>query len=276
MKHYRKFLNLRKIGFSTNKISKIMGISQPVLYFWDKGSLPLRFSKKHLDSSLKKIRSYNEMNRKLREEKYNKLKLNVTPEFAFILGSILGDGCITIRKRDNRTMGQIELVTKDKDYAINFRDSLEEWSQTKCKLIFYRNVWHVWSYSLSIARCLRDFNPTNLLSLDDRIKSSFLRGIFDAEGSVDVQSKKIIFANKSAKIINLVNNILESLKIEPKVYVRNSKIRFIDNRKLLPSSYFVIQIGSKEKLKLFYESIGFSIKRKQERLKVLMNSYKPL
>jgi intein-encoded DNA endonuclease-like protein len=276
MKHYKKFLKLKKIGFSTNKISKIMGIPQSVLYFWSKSSLPLRYSRKYRDSSLKKIRKYNKINRKLREEKYNNLRLTITPEFAFILGSVLGDGCVTIRKRDNRTMGQIELVTKDKDYAINFKNSLEKWSNTKCKLIFYRNVWHVWSYLLSIARCLRDFDLSNLFGLDDNIKSSFLRGIFDAEGSVDVQSKKIVFANKSVKIIKMVSNILESFKIEPKVYIRNSKIRFIDNRKLLPSSYFVIQISSKENLKLFYESIGFSIKRKQERLENLINSYKPL
>jgi len=44
---------------------------------------------------------------------------------------------------------------------------------------------------------------------------------------------------------------------------------------LVPSSYFIIQIGSKENLKLFYEKIGFSIKRKQNGLKNIINSYKP-
>ena len=275
MKHYKKFLKLKKIGFSTNKISEIMGISQPVLYFWSKGSLPLRYSRKYRKSSLKKIRKYNKINKKLRKEKYRELRLKITSDFAFVLGSVLGDGCVTVRKRDVRNMGQTCLITKDKDYATNFKESLERWSKTNCKLIFYRNVWNVWSYSLVVAKCLKNFDTKDLLINSEKIKSSFLKGIFDAEGSVDINGKKIIFVNTSKNIINLVESLLKSLKIKSKVYIRHSKVRFIEGRMLVPSSYFIIQIGSKENLKLFYEKIGFSIKRKQNGLKNIINSYKP-
>lgn len=276
MEDYNKAISLRSKGFTFDKISKILNIPAGTIYFWNRGALPLLFSSKHRESSLKKIRKYNEINKRLREEKYKKLILKITPEFAFVLGSILGDGCITLRKRNNKTMGQIELVTKDKDYATNFKESLEEWSRTKCKLIFYRNIWHVFSYSLVVARCLKYFDSSRLFNLNDKIKSSFLRGIFDAEGSVDVNSKKIIFANTSKNIIKLVENILESFNIKFQVYDRCSKVRFIEGRKLLPSSYFVIQISSKEGLRLFYEKIGFSIKRKNGKLKNIVSSYKSL
>jgi intein-encoded DNA endonuclease-like protein len=276
MEDYNKAINLRNKGFTLDKISKILSIPSGTIYFWSKGALPLQYSNKHRESSIIKIRKFNETSRRLREEKYNELKSKITPDFAFSLGSILGDGCISIRKRDSRNMGQICLITKDKDYAMNFRDSIEKWSQIKCKLIFYRNVWNVWSYSLVVARCFKDFDLSKLFSLDDKIKSSFLKGIFDAEGSVDVKSKKIIFTNTSKNIIKLVENILESFEIKSKVYVRRSKVRFIEGRKLLPSSYFVIQISSKEGLKLFYEKIGFSIKRKNDKLKNIISSYKSL
>lgn len=274
MEDYNKAISLRNKGFTFDKISKILNIPAGTIYFWSKGALPLQCSNKHKESSIIKIRKFNEVKRRLREEKYNELKSKITPEFAFVLGSILGDGCITITKRDIRNMGQLCLITKDKDYAMNFKESLEKWSQSKCKIIFYRDVWQVWSYSLVIARCLKDFDSSNLLNLDDNIKSSFLRGIFDAEGSVDISSKKIVFANSSISIIKLVQCLLKNIDIESNIHRRERGIRFIEGRKLPPSICYIVQINRRKNLNLFYNKVGFSIKRKQEKLKELLVSYK--
>ncbi|MFH0929272.1 MAG: LAGLIDADG family homing endonuclease [Candidatus Aenigmatarchaeota archaeon] len=273
IKEYNEVLELRKKRLTFRKISKILGIPMSTIYMWTRGSLPMKHSKKHREHRIKNIKMINEKNRGSREEKYNNLKRKIDTNFAFVLGSVLGDGCISFTKRNG---GQVTLITKDKDFALDFKKSLDEWSLMKSKLIYYRNVWQVWSYSTVIAKCLKYYNLSDIFRTDENIKCSFLRGIFDAEGSVDVKGKKIVFANTSTEITEITKILLEDIGIECKVYNRFSNTRYIEGRKLFPGTYFVIQIGSRENLKTYHEKVGFSINRKQERLDKIIKSYKPL
>lgn len=270
---YNEVLMLRKKGMTFQEISKNLNVPYYIVYSWCKGSKPLRFSEKHRKQRIKAIKAVNKRNKRLREEKYKKLKQEVTPEFAFVLGSILGDGAVVIRKRDCRTMAQTCLITKDKDYAEAFKACLEKWSGERCKLVFYVSTWQPWCYSLTVAKILKEFEWNKILEHSEEIRGPFLRGLFDSEGSVDFKSKRISFTNTNVELINLVKRLLSTFKIESRIMNVIRKERFIEGRKLPVGIVYYVRISGKKNLELFYNKIGFAISRKQRLLEQILSSY---
>ena len=192
----------------------------------------------------------------------------ITKDFAYILGAVLGDGYIYLRKYG----GEIRISVRDKDFAENFYDSLRKWSNLSCRLYYYRGFWRVYSSSIIVAKVLKNFDLNKLKDMPEEIIVAFLKGIYDAEGNLN--RRRVRFYNSNITLINLVKKLLEIVGIRPiKIYRRDKETHFIKGRKVIVKPVFTLGFDQKKNLEIFYNKIGFSIKRKQFKLEKIVTSY---
>lgn len=185
-------------------------------------------------------------------------------EYFYILGVLLGDG--------NILSNRIRIAVKDKDFIIECKNSLENCLNSKIIIKKIKNngfkksyLYYVNFNSIILSQIIqKDIN--NLKNLKDKAKIiSFLEGIYDSEGCVSKDRKRIrlIMRDFSKNIIDLISLYLNYLKI-------NYKIRKFDSKK---KEWFIIDINGKEIIK-FGKLINFSIEKKQQRLKEHLKNYK--
>jgi intein/homing endonuclease len=200
----------------------------------------------------------------------------LSPDLGYVLGSIAGDGFII-----NSSIG---MNVKDKDFALAFREAFEREFNKEGKLHFYNGLWRIIFHSVELVNLFRNFNMFNLIKEGNReVKCAFLRGFFDSEGSASLNiirgkghaDRKIEIANKNYKLLLFCKNLLENLGIETrKMDKRIREERFFKNRKLPILEYFRFTLKeNKDNFLKFRNLIGFSIKRKQEKLESIINSY---
>jgi len=188
----------------------------------------------------------------------------LTSNLGYILGAIKGDGCVRPYT--------VNFAVTDKDFALAYKKAVEEQFgiERKIRKILPSKEGHKLQYKIKIGyydicKFIKDFDLNKILKASKPIKYAFLRGIYDAEGSVGIYKKKIkgiTFVNTDNPLIDIVSKILINLDINHKIYSYIPK----DKTK---KPYKVISLQRKESLIKFRDNIGFSIKRKQDRLKLL-------
>jgi intein-encoded DNA endonuclease-like protein len=177
-------------------------------------------------------------------------------EKAYIIGVLCGDACI------NNKVVRFE-IRKDEDFIKNFSDCFEKVYGLKYYYYHYkkRNSYVLYISSQIICSDLLGYGnfktftwrtPKEILeSKDELIISSFLRGFCDSEGSVS----KYCITVSSANRLGLKDVRLLLIKSGINNKVRKTK-----------EGYYVITITGRERLKIFKEKIGFSIKRKMDKI----------
>lgn len=192
----------------------------------------------------------------------------LTTKKAYILGVLFGDGYI------NKKRVTISLSVIDKDFALAFKNSLIEvyGKISSFKLVQKKNTqkpqYLVELYSTEVVEDLLRYGefygkiwevPKEILgNPNKKIIGMFLRGLFDSEGSVYIGKRggySVEFACRNKKAIKGIEYLLKKLKI--KGFLRENGLR----------------IFTKEDITIFKENVGFSIKRKQEKLIKLLNRY---
>lgn len=182
----------------------------------------------------------------------------ISPEFCYVLGSVLGDG--TVLKYD------VRLNVKDKDFALEFKRSFDKWSGLKTAYYEYRGYYIVTLQSKDGAMFFREFDKEIMLNVDKNMQSNFLRGLYDSEGCVGFyrHSRQIGFFNTDISLINLVRKILKNFSIKTRLYSR---------KRGEWKRCYELYIGYREGISNFYNNVGFSIFRKQNKLNAMLNSY---
>ncbi|MFH1823445.1 MAG: LAGLIDADG family homing endonuclease [archaeon] len=214
----------------------------------------------------------------INKQKHHIIKKDIkklTNELAYILGVILGDGYCYIKKSKRRTNGVIGLHVKDKDFADEFKKILYRWCLIKPKKHFGERGYIVGLYSIDCARIILNYDINKIIKSSLKKKSLFLKGLFDSEGAViglNLQKRQfakrwIHFSNSNKEIIKIVEILLKDFKINFKLKSRGHS--GFGSKRL---QYEIIFYG-KDNLKKFFKSIGFSIKRKQQLLLKILNSY---
>jgi intein-encoded DNA endonuclease-like protein len=270
---YKNVIKLRKQGLGKIRIGRITKIPSSTVQKWINGYKP-RCLCNLQEVYLKNLKVAHLKLKELKNEKLTELSNKITPEFAYVLGTVLGDGYIYLSPHKG---GHIRISVKDKDFAQNFYYSLKNWSELNCRIYQYRKFWRVYSSSVIIAKVLKNFDLDKLNKSPQEIITSFLRGLFDSEGTVNIQNRNIRFYNSNMKLIKLIKSLLKILDIESsRIYKRNEEVHIIQGRKCKVKAVYCISIGKRKSLEYFSSKVNFSIKRKQERLEGLMNSYKPL
>ena len=199
------------------------------------------------------------------------INYDLTPEKAYIL-SVLGpgDGSMVIF---HQSLPWIALRVTDKDFANEFARcfqtaygvepttyiSVSKGSNRKPRYAVENHRWPIFrdilSYNDGDLKTFRHGGekvPDAVKEAPPEVKAMYLRGFFDSQGWVtrDIASEK-----KNGEVLKEIQSLLLDFGIESSIY----KV----------SLAFRLRILSKGG-KLFYEKIGFSIKRKQERLEKLV------
>ncbi len=261
---YDRVMELRKQNFGAKKISRILNIPKGTIDGWlYKECKPISISEKYrkAQEKNKKYLTGGGWNRKTFPESAKKL----SADLAYICGVILGDGYI------HKTTGSIELMVKDEDFANNFALFLKKWS-TLTPYIYKRKYFVVCLNSIETTKFLLE-NLNGLIdqiigTMDEKIICSFLRGLFDSEGSIYYDKKRgnvhLYMGITNRKIAENVKYLLSKIGIESKFYIRKQREGW--------KTFYKLEIQKRKMQQLFLEKIGFSIQRKQKILEEICNT----
>ncbi len=187
---------------------------------------------------------------------------NVSPDEAYALGLMIGDGSWTNKYRLRFTTQDPELVKSlEKGTGLNFyqcgdkvhynHDSIKNTTKWKDR----------WGFGLTYTK--DKYLPKNILSSNKDVMSSCLRGIFDTDGHVQGNTSKggmgitISLTNTSKKLVDQIHFILLHYGIISTILVRNRNKKWNTIYELLITGINV---------KKFNDQIGFGLNRKQEAL----------
>jgi hypothetical protein len=237
---------------SASKIGKMFGVSCVTALNWLRGN--------HIEIR-SEIESMNtpKIKKELREQKLifpkNKNYDKLTKEKAYLLGTIAGDGHI------NKNFIRFE-IKNDLDFINEFSDYLWKVYGNKYLPYYYklRDSYIVYVASQIICEDILRYGnfmtenwfvPNEISSsTDEQIISFYLRGLFDSEAYADRYN--IIFSSNSKRGIYGIQSLLDKLEINSKMRRQNKNYR--------------LRIGRRENLLKYKDKIGFTIKRKMEKL----------
>lgn len=207
--------------------------------------------------------SFNKSSRWKIESAKSNTPNELTEDIALIIGYLIGDGCMT---RDNGIM----FSSKDEDMVNRFIDFFENTINRpvskKNDIDYLVNGMYVREYfnqiGLKQVDAFKKEIPKCILESPQNMVASCVRGMFDTDGSVT--GEYVEYCTASEKMSKQLQTILLNFGI-----VSNRRKKF--NKQFETYSY-IISITGKERLR-FYNEIGFSCNRKQEKLKNIITKY---
>ena len=219
---------------------------------------------KHIDRSYSSLATKaSRLNNGRRTRTYN---LELTPEKAYLLGVLCGDGYLT--------PSVFGLKANDEDFLKEFRKCLTKVYGVLTKVVYntYANQFQLETKRKNVRQNLLEFGvrdkngnwhvPSEILKCkDETVGGSFLRGFFDSEGSVCEYLVRGF--SKNFQGLSEIKELLGRLDI---------KSRIVDTTK--SSHVYTLCITGYENIKCFSIKVGFSIARKQERLSCILKKYK--
>lgn len=242
-----KVLNLASKGTKIKAIANQIGVNYDTIRIFLKGILDKQ--------------GYEKV--KITQYKLPQHTKSLTKEMAYIFGVLIGDGYFLYC--------QFRLDTIDKEFRDYFSKIVEKWAGKSVrerefrngKSYFYQSIFHS-KEAYEFFTLLRENKLKfidKILDSNDKIKTYFVKGFSDSEGSIAADHRLIRIYNTDKELLERVRNVLISLEFDPnKMHIR-----------LSTDKTYELGIKSSENIKLFYHKIGFTIKRKQERLEKFIN-----
>lgn len=254
-----KILNLLKEGKNMPEIANNLSINYNTVRIFIKNSISLE--------------DYGDL--KIIDKKLKESSKKLTKELAYVLGVIYGDG--------SAGKGQIRLGTKDKDFVEFFIYNAEKWSRKEPGVWgFVKNNKPYFESYLYFKDAEEFINkiingkyeiPEIIKKCKERIIIiNFIKGFSDSEGSIYV-SKENYTTLKLANQNTIVLSQIKDLMVK-KLNFNENKLKVVFNNKAKNGGVYVLRMCYKDQIKLFYETIGFTIKRKQIKLENLFKSKK--
>jgi|SRR3989344_935404 len=238
-------------SLSASKIALTYKTSTTTVIKW------LRFYNVNLRSHAQSMNT-SPIARELREKALTKISGNYTemsPEKAYVLGVLSGDGYLTSK------LVKLE-IRNDTEFVEEFSSCIEKIYGHKYSYYYYKlkNTYLVVVASELIAHDLLRYGTFRTFtwevpeeiktSSNSAVVSSFLRGLFDSDGSICGYSIDLTTASRKGAegTVDLLNQLGISSKI------------------LTPRCYYSIRITHKNNIRKFHELIRFTIRRKTARL----------
>lgn len=207
-------------------------------------------------------------------------KITTNPELFYVLGALLGDGCLYNWKITNNYV----ILVGDNKFATKYADMVSECSGKKAKAYIDRskNIWFVKSNNFelySIFKKIReDLDYLRELIRQNGKKSAllFVEGFFDAEGCVKIIKEKVRktpkicldITNTNQGFLEIVRILLkENLDIE--AHYSNQEAYLSKDGSPKKKAYH-LRIYKKEYVKRFFENIS-TTKLKDEKMDYLTN-----
>ncbi|MDD5163641.1 MAG: LAGLIDADG family homing endonuclease [Candidatus ainarchaeum sp.] len=294
------FFELKKKYGSFGKISKALGLKRGEStrrYRVERSGLPLplvlkiarilKISEKQIQKNTIELKTM-----KSKESIKNpKLPFRITPEFALVVGAVLGDGGIEKNKCRiwyfNREKEQIESFTKAVQSCFGEVNFARHHSLSGAPCVIFPKIIGVILKTIGLEDGNKNYKPYQgipkifLGSTDKKIKIALLQRLYDDDGTVfnHHNSRCVSFTapitypkeqtRQEPQILIDIKKILEEFEIKSKIcnYKKNAK-----NAEEITINW-EIRITGKENQQKFYEKIGFGLQRKQEKLKQVLDRY---
>ncbi len=208
----------------------------------------------------------------------------LTKHKAYILGVLCGDGYIRISKNGYHFL--VGLGVCDEDFADEFKKCLEEvykLSPSKKFRVtkptnYTKNPKPRYVIELTSKMVVKDLLrysesfktkewtvPTEILDSSILMKSPFLRGIFDSEGTITLRKPSGAYLSVCSGNITSLLKVKEILENDFQI---NLKATY-------PQKDFIrIKSARYQDIKSYYDKIGFKIKRKQMILQKAIKNFK--
>lgn len=106
----------------------------------------------------------------------------------------------------------------------------------------------------------------HFFTLDKRLIGSFLRGLFDDDGSVSIKKHQITLYSSDKNFLEQIRSLLRLMKITSSKPAISSIKKYKDKETVV----YLIRITHKKNFKIFWNFINFDSKVKQKRLKTLL------
>ncbi|HLD12791.1 MAG TPA: LAGLIDADG family homing endonuclease [Candidatus Nanoarchaeia archaeon] len=198
-------------------------------------------------------------------------------EFAYVLGVIYGDGSSNIIEDGHGSSGSTTLGVIDEDFAIAFKKAIEEWSGIISHYNTDGHFFYVKLSSVDASRIIEKFDLKEVLIWDVILQCAFLRGLFDSDGGITGENLEpgkrkyakrwVHLSNSNPVLIQLTANIFDRLDIRYSIYSRIHS--GFGSTKL----QYELKIYNFEGILSYYRNINFSITRKRDLLKKVVESY---
>jgi len=206
------------------------------------------------------------------------VNLSPSPSLAYLIGVVYGDGNLNATRHEYN----IRLLTKDRSFAESFASCVYEIRDSqKPKVTPYKSSYFcVKVASKKLYRFLSDKEACSLVI--ERFPADFIRGFADSEGSVvfgwktDKRCKQpyrygtIEISNSSLELISLVRSLLFrcfGIRSYIHLYTKKGAVKNIKGKKFSAKrNSYLLCIYKKADINKFHRYIGFSIKRKAEKL----------
>lgn len=168
---------------------------------------------------------------------------------AYVLGAIWGDG--NVRYRPERSKYQISLKVKNKNFAMRFFNELKKMNLNPHISIRRDGFWKVQAYSKEFITYLKSLKISEAREVlkEEKAKSAFLGGFFDAEGSIGPAkgTLQLRIFNTDKELIDLTSKLSEELGFN-----------LTRSERRLPSgkTYFTLSLCNKQSVFSFLDKIS--------------------
>ena len=181
---------------------------------------------------------------------------------SYLIGARLGDGFVC----EVSGKSIVGLKVKDKDFAVQFAKCLKQVLSNE--KIYFQNdqgYWRVVTHSHELFVFLKSKDVHNYSIVIKCHPTEFIRGVADSEGCVSIHSKKrgylrVKIANTDIELLKFVQVLLaEFFNIE-------SRIQRCSETPKTKHILYALEIRKQMHIARFANFIGFSIRRKTDRL----------
>jgi len=191
---------------------------------------------------------------------------DIDVETGYLLGALTGDGNLSISSRVGLTNADEEMVSFFGKYVNERYPGAKVYKKGKYDFIvtnwkFKKDLYKAgMSYLLSFDKEV----PESVTQGSREVVCAFIKGLFDTDGHIQKTRSTIEYTSVSRTLIRQVQMMLLNLGIVSSLQIKD-KIEKIDKRQV----YRLTITG--DYLAEYQKNIGFMIKRKQERLEVMVN-----
>lgn len=189
----------------------------------------------------------------------------LTPDWGYLLGVLVGDGCWTLSNRVEITVGDpeyrdavfslVERLLGDAKYRPDLRR--EATGQVQSNSTAWRKFLHDLGWTLDCEAREKRI-PWVIMQSPKEIVTEFLSGLFDADGGVESAGKVVSFSTASERLARDVQVLLLNLGVVSRIRTKWNKQYSRD--------YYILTVRGLRSRRAFAEQVGFRLKRKMDPL----------
>lgn len=253
----------REKGLTQKRLGKNTGVSQTFVSHLEREKYtkhPLKKVKKVVKGLGIKYKNFGKY-----IENYLDLKIpeELTPRLARLVGYFIGDGSLG--------RWRIGFYEERKEVVLHYKNLAEELFQTKCKVVYRedKNYYRLRVEGKPIVNFFKkNFRKEGLNKIlkNKRTIANFLRGFFDADGSVSTSSHRVSITNSNKELIKASQLLLMKLGITSSLDLnREFSGPYNSNKE------HTLEVSEKESLIEFKKLINFTASDKKKNLEEVIN-----